>query len=74
MLGELPIPLRYAVIGAVALGLLGGAAGLLVGLRTYVPTAWAAIFEVGLPATVIGFAAGAVAGSLAYVIHWAQDR
>ncbi len=70
----LPIPLRYAVTGAVVLGLLGGAVGLLIGLRTYAPTAWAATFEVGLPASVVGAACGAVAGSLVHVARARPER
>jgi|1186.fasta_scaffold307405_1 hypothetical protein len=64
MLASLPVPLRYAVKVAVVLGLLGGAIGLVVGLQTYLPTAWAAMFEVGLPATLAGATIGGIAGSV----------
>ena len=60
----LPIRLRCTVIGAVVLGLIGAAVGLVAGLRTYAPTAWAATFEVGLPAMVLGAVVGALVGSL----------
>ena len=68
-LGELPIPLRHTVIGAVALGVAGAIVGLAIGLWTYVPTAWAAIFEVGIPAALLGAVLGLVIGSLVYVYH-----
>jgi hypothetical protein len=72
-LGELPIPLRHAVIGAIVLGVPGAVVGLATGLWTYVPTAWAAIFEVGLPAALLGGALGLVIGSLVYVYHHVRD-
>jgi hypothetical protein len=73
-LGELPIPLRHAVIGAGVLGVSGAIFGLTIGLRTYVPTAWAAIFEVGLPAAFLGAVLGLVIGSLVYVYHHVRDN
>ena len=73
-LGELPIPLRHAVIGAVALGVPGAIVGLAIGLWTYVPTAWAAIFEVGLPAAFLGAMLGLVIGSLVYAYHRIRDN
>ena len=60
---------RWAVVGAVVLGTVGAAVGLLLGLLAYPPTAWAAIFEVGLPAAVLGAVLGAVAGSVARPWH-----
>lgn len=73
-LRELPVPLRHAVIGAVVLGVPGGIVGLVIGLRTYVPTAWAAILEVGVPAAFLGAVLGLVAGSLVYVYHHVHDN
>lgn len=73
-LGELPMPLRHAVIGAVVLGVPGAIVGLAIGLWTYVPTAWAAIVEVGLPAAFVGAVLGLVIGSLAFVYHHARDN
>ncbi len=72
-LGELPIPLRHGVIGAIVLGVPGALVGLAIGLWTYVPTAWAAIFEVGLPAAFLGAVLGLVSGSLVYVHHHVRD-
>ena len=65
LLGDLPLPLRHAVVGAVLLGVLGAIAGTVLGLRTYGPTAWAAAFEVGVPASCVGFVIGLASGSLA---------
>lgn len=71
---ELPVPLRHAVIGAVVLGASGGLVGLAIGLRTYVPTAWFAILEVGVPAAFLGAVLGLVVGSLVYVYHYVHDN
>jgi len=56
------VKLRAALIGAVLLGACGGVVGLVVGLRTYAPTAWFAVFEVGVPAALVGSVLGLVAG------------
>jgi len=48
---------------AVACGLVGLFVGLIVGLNTYVPTAWAAALEIGLPAALAAVLVGlAIAG------------
>lgn len=73
-LRELPVPLRHAVIGAVVLGVPGAIVGLVTGLRTYVPTAWFAILEVGVPAALLGAVLGLVIGSLVYVYHHVHDN
>ncbi len=39
---------------AVICGALGLVVGLVIGLRAYIPTAWAAAFEIGIPATMAG--------------------
>jgi hypothetical protein len=62
-LRELPLPLRLAAFGGAVFGVLGGIVGLVLGLRTYVPTAWAAVPEVGIPAAMVGAALGLVVGS-----------
>lgn len=74
VLWELPIPLRHAAIGVVLLGLPAAIVGLVIGLRTYVPTAWAAPFELGTPAALVGFILGLVSGSLVYVHRRAHDN
>jgi hypothetical protein len=61
-LREVPQPMRSVVVGAVALGALGAALGLLLGLRAYPPTAWFAVAEVGVPAAMVGALVGLVVG------------
>jgi hypothetical protein len=58
----LPQGLREGVVGAAVLGAVGGVIGLIIGLVVNPPTAWAATFEIGLPAAFIGFMAGGAAG------------
>jgi membrane associated rhomboid family serine protease len=70
LLGELPVLLRYPAVGAAALGLIGGVVGLVLGLRAYAPTAWAAVFEVGIPAALIG----ALLGLVVVAIMWLRER
>jgi hypothetical protein len=60
----MPLPTRFAAIGAVVLGIAGGIAGLIIGLFVYPPTAWFAVAEVGMPAALLGGLAGLVAGFL----------
>ena len=59
---ELPDVGRSAVVGAVVLGFVGSFVGLLVGWRVYAPTAWAAAFEVGIPAGLLGAVFGLATG------------
>ncbi|QNN54589.1 hypothetical protein [Nocardioides mesophilus] len=73
-LRALPAPLRGAVIGAVVLGVTGGLVGLVLGLRAYAPTAWAAVLEVGVPAACLGAVLGLVVGSLVGGRHRARGR
>lgn len=61
-----PLPFRWAAIGAVSAGLLGGVVGLVVGLRVHPPTAWFAIFELGIPASILGGLVGLASGAIAY--------
>lgn len=61
-LNRLPIVLRSTIFGVLIGCAVGGIAGLIVGLRTYVPTAWFAIFEVGIPAGLVGGLFGAIVG------------
>jgi hypothetical protein len=60
----MPLPTRFAVIGAVVLGIAGGIAGLIISLFVYPPTAWFAVAEVGMPAALLGGLAGLVVGFL----------
>ena len=60
---HLPKPLAYALLPAMWCGLLGGVGGLLIGLIAYPPTAWFAVLEIGIPAALLGFVAGLLAGA-----------
>ena len=73
-LSQLPVPLRHAMAGAVALGVLGGIAGLIVGLVAYAPTAWFAIFELGVPAAIVGGIVGLMIGSGTRLAHTDRGR
>jgi hypothetical protein len=55
---------RFAVVGAAAGGLLGAAGGLVIGLRTYLPTAPFAAFELSVPGAIGGALLGLLAGAL----------
>lgn len=63
-LAGLPLLGRYCVLGALFAGVLGCVAGLVIGLFVYAPTAWAATFEVGVPAAILGAVLGLVVGAL----------
>jgi hypothetical protein len=64
----MPLPLRWAAIGAVSAALLGGVVGLVVGLRVHPPTAWFAIFEAGFPASILGGLVGLASGAIACAV------
>jgi ABC-type uncharacterized transport system permease subunit len=55
-----PLPARWAIVGATSAGVIGAIAGLVVGLA-YPATAWFAVFELGVPATIAGGLVGFVA-------------
>jgi len=63
-LAELPLLQRYAMVAALIAGIAGCVAGLVLGLYTYVPTAWFATFELGIPAALAGAVVGLVLGSV----------
>jgi hypothetical protein len=63
-LRSLSFPARWATVGALAVGLIGAVAGLAIGLHVDVITAWFGIFELGIPATIVGGAFGFLAGGL----------
>jgi riboflavin transporter FmnP len=56
-----PLPARWAIVGATSAGVIGAIAGLVAGLLAYPPTAWFAVFELGVPATIAGGLVGFVA-------------
>jgi hypothetical protein len=60
----MPLPMRWAIVGAVSAGVVGAVAGLIVGLFAYPPTAWFAVLELGIPAGI----AGGVVGFLAALV------
>jgi hypothetical protein len=53
---------RFVLVGMVSAGAVGGVVGLVVGLRVYPPTAWFALFELGVPATIVGALLGLATG------------
>ena len=42
------------LVGCIVFAAIGGAIGLVVGLRVYPPTAWFAVLEIGVPAGMVG--------------------
>ena len=64
----LPLPKRWAARGAVLAGLVGGIVGLVLGLRVHPGTAWFAIFELGIPSSILGGLVGVVLGAVAYAV------
>jgi hypothetical protein len=70
----MPVPTRFAVIGALALGIAGGVAGLISGLFAYPPTAWFAVAEVGMPAALLGGLAGFLVGFLVQTVRRTRKR
>jgi len=67
-LGDVPVPARWMLLGAVGLGVIGGVVGPVLGLDAYPPTAWFAVLEVGIPATILGGLLGLAAGGAAWGI------
>ena len=63
----MPRPIRWALVGAVSLGALGAATGLVLGLA-YPPTAWFAAMEVGAPSACLGGGIGLLAGGLTSLV------
>jgi len=60
----LPLPGRWAAVGAMCAGMIGAVAGLVIGLIVNAPTAPFAVVELGLPATILGGVVGLVAGAI----------
>jgi hypothetical protein len=60
---------RWAAIGAVSAGLAGGVAGLVVGLQVNPATAWFAIFELGIPSSILGGLLGLASGAIAVTVY-----
>ena len=62
-LRDVPLIARWAIVGAASAGAIGGIVGLVVGLSAYAPTAWFAVFEIGVPTGVAGGIVG-LAGAM----------
>lgn len=69
VLAVLPLLARAVVIGTASAGVVGAIIGLVVGLRTYAPTAPFAVVELGLPAAIMGAVAGLAIGSIILAIR-----
>jgi hypothetical protein len=63
-LSRLPLLGRGVVLGAMIGLALGGAVGLIVGLVAYPATAWFAVLELGVPASIAGAVVGLLAGAV----------
>jgi hypothetical protein len=61
-LAQIPLLGRFVLAGMALAGGVGGLVGLIVGLRVYPPTAAFAVFEVGVPAAVVGALLGLISG------------
>jgi hypothetical protein len=60
-LRDMPLIVRWAIVGAATASVVVGLLGLAVGLA-YPPTAWIAVFELGVPAGVFGGIVGLLGG------------
>ena len=58
---------RFIVIGGAASGAVGAVVGLIIGLNVHAPTAWFAVFEIGVPAAILGAVLGLVLGGAVHV-------
>src|SRR5947209_6189141 len=63
---------RWTRFGVFALGLIGGVAGVVLGLVANPPTAWFAVIELGLPSALLGGLLGLVSGALAVDVDVAR--
>jgi hypothetical protein len=59
--------LRWALVGGGVGAALGGFVGLVVGLLAHPPTAWFAVFELGVPAATLGAVVGLASGAVGSV-------
>ena len=66
------ILVRSVLIGTALFGTAGAVIGLVLGLRAYVPTAWAAVIEVGLPGALLGALLGLITGGIATLARRAR--
>jgi len=73
-LRALPLPVRWTVVGATAGVLFGCVLGLVVGLVVHWQTAWFAVFELGVPASILGGLLGLACGAIAWTIQQAVRK
>jgi hypothetical protein len=71
---EVPRVVRWSVAGAAIAGVVGGIAGLVIGLSVHPATAWFAVLELGLPSAVVGTLLGAAGGAVATVVRRVRAR
>jgi len=64
----------FVLVGVVLAGAVGGVLGLVVGLRVHPATAWFAVFELGVPAAVVGALLGLASGLSVKGIRRVQSR
>ena len=68
-LAAVPRVPRFMAIGAIVAGIIGGIAGLVLGLQAHPPTAWFAVLEIGVPAAIVGALLGALVGLITFAVH-----
>lgn len=71
---SMPIIPRFAVVGSAAALLLGALIGLVIGLFASPPTAWFALFELGVPAGILGAVVGALVGFVTAAVQRINDH
>ncbi len=64
-----PLTLRWMVVAAVAGAVVGCVVGIVVGLIVHWRTAWFAVFELGVPASILGGLLGLICGAFAWAIQ-----
>jgi hypothetical protein len=64
-LRAVPLPIRWSIVGSGSAGVTGAIVGLAAGLYVYPPTAWFAVFELGVPAAITGAVIGLIVGLIA---------
>ena len=67
-----PSPGNCAIAGVLLAGAAGVIAGLVVGLEVHPATAWAAMFELGVPAAVVGAVVGFLVGCTSALVKRSQ--